>query len=173
MTSVSNNQMPTPLLALMIDVTLDQALAVTQSLKGHRRFYLTYWPSCIEITTGRWETRTDVRDVKQEEAARRRGGQQENFHSNGIKAGWISIVWPHLLLNRVMLLNPIWHGLFLNRQSWGHEGPHHNFVVIAPMIMKFGTGVKLDVFYTTVTKKFVTSLLLRHYDVITCILADS
>ena len=25
-----------------------------------------------------------------------------------------------------------------------HEGPHHNFVVIAPMVMKFGTGVKLD-----------------------------
>ena len=56
----------------------------------------------------------------------------------------------------------------------GHEGPrpHHNFVVIALMIMKFGTGVKLDVFYTMVTKHFVTSLLLRHYDVITCILAD-
>ena len=34
----------------------------------------------------------------------------------------------------------------------GHEGPHHNSVVIAPMIMKFGTGVKLDVFYTMVTK---------------------
>ena len=34
----------------------------------------------------------------------------------------------------------------------GHEGPHHNFVVVAPMIMKFGTGVKLDVFYTMVTK---------------------
>ena len=30
----------------------------------------------------------------------------------------------------------------------GHEGPHHNFVVIAPMIMKFGTGVKIDVFNT-------------------------
>ena len=47
-------------------------------------------------------------------------------------------------------------GFFLNRQPWegGHEGPpHHNFVVIAPMIMKFGTGVKLDVFYTMVTKK--------------------
>ena len=29
---------------------------------------------------------------------------------------------------------------------------HHNFVVIAPMIMKLGTGVKFDVFYTTVTK---------------------
>ena len=34
----------------------------------------------------------------------------------------------------------------------GHEGPHHNFVVIAPMIMKFGTGVQLDLFYTMVTK---------------------
>ena len=55
----------------------------------------------------------------------------------------------------------------------GHEGPHHNFVVIALMIMKFGPGVKLDVFYTMVTKKFVTSLLLRHYDVITCILANA
>ena len=53
----------------------------------------------------------------------------------------------------------------------GHEGPHHNFVVIALMIMKFSTGIKLDVFFTMVTKN-VTSLLLRHYDVITCILAD-
>ena len=39
------------------------------------------------------------------------------------------------------------------------RGPHHNFVVIAPMIMKLGTGVNLDVFYTMVTKRFVTSLL--------------
>ena len=54
----------------------------------------------------------------------------------------------------------------------GMKGPHHNVVVVAPMIMKFGTGVKLEVFYKMVTKKFVTSLLLRHYDVITCILAD-
>ena len=53
------------------------------------------------------------------------------------------------------------------------RAPHHNFVVVAPMIMKFGTGVKLDVFYTMVATKFVTSLLLRHYDVITCILANS
>ena len=50
--------------------------------------------------------------------------------------------------------------------------PHHNFVVIALMIMKFGTGVKLDVFYTKVTKS-VMSLLLRHYDVINCILANA
>ena len=50
--------------------------------------------------------------------------------------------------------------------------PHHNFVVIA-LMMKFDTGVKLDVFYRMVTKKFVTSLLLRHYDVITCILTDA
>ena len=53
------------------------------------------------------------------------------------------------------------------------RAPHHNFVVIAPMIMKFDTGVKLHVFYTMVTKKSVTSLLLRHYDVITCMLADA
>ena len=32
------------------------------------------------------------------------------------------------------------------------EGPHHNFVVVVPMIMTFGTGTKLDVFYTMVTK---------------------
>ena len=50
---------------------------------------------------------------------------------------------------------------------------HHNYVVIAPMIMKLGTGIKLDVFYTVVTKTFVTSLLLRNYDVITCILTDA
>ena len=30
--------------------------------------------------------------------------------------------------------------------------PHHNFVVIAPIVMKFGTGIKLDVFYTMVKK---------------------
>ena len=53
------------------------------------------------------------------------------------------------------------------------RGPHHNFVVIVPMIMKFGTGINLDVFYTKVTKQLVTSLLLRNYDVITCILADA
>ena len=50
---------------------------------------------------------------------------------------------------------------------------HPNFVVIAPMIMKFSTGIKLDVFYTMVTKQFVTSLLLPSSDVITCILADA
>ena len=50
--------------------------------------------------------------------------------------------------------------------------PHHNFVVIALTIMKFGKGIKVHVFYTLVTEKFETSLLLRNYDVITCILAD-
>ena len=33
-----------------------------------------------------------------------------------------------------------------------HEGPHHNFVVIASMIMKIGTVIKLDIFYTMITK---------------------
>ena len=50
---------------------------------------------------------------------------------------------------------------------------HHNFVVIAPMIIKFSTVMQLDVFYTVLTKTFVTSLLLRKYDVITCILVDA
>ena len=51
------------------------------------------------------------------------------------------------------------------------KAPHHNFVVIAPMIMEFGTSIKLDVFYTMVTKNYVMSLLLRNYDVITGIFA--
>ena len=59
---------------------------------------------------------------------------------------------------------------FFRTISYGGGGM--NFVVIALMIMKFGTGVKHDVFYTMVTK-IVTSLLLRHYDVITCILANT
>ena len=33
------------------------------------------------------------------------------------------------------------------------RAPHHNFVVIAPMITKFSTSIKLDVFYTMVTKQ--------------------
>ena len=63
-------------------------------------------------------------------------------------------------------------GFFRTVSHGAMRAPHHNFVVIAPMIMTFGTGVKLDVFYKMVTKKFVTSLLLCHYDVIICILAD-
>ena len=47
------------------------------------------------------------------------------------------------------------------------RAPHYNFVVIALMVTNFGAGIKLDVFYTIVTKTFVTSLLLRNYDVIT------
>ena len=65
---------------------------------------------------------------------------------------------------------------FLNRQSWGGGGGMRAstlVVVIAPMIMKFGTCIELDVFYTAVTKKFVKSLLLRNYDVITCTLANT
>ena len=54
----------------------------------------------------------------------------------------------------------------------GGGGGHHNLVVIAPMIMKFGTGIKIDVFYTMASKYFVTSQLLRNYYIRTCILAD-
>ena len=66
----------------------------------------------------------------------------------------------------------IWHGLFepsvMEEGGGGHEALHHNFAVMALMIMKFGTGINIDVFYTMATKRFVTSLLLRNYDVITC-----
>ena len=34
-----------------------------------------------------------------------------------------------------------------------HERPHQNFVVVALMIMKFGTYIKLDVFYTSILQK--------------------
>ena len=40
----------------------------------------------------------------------------------------------------------------------GGGGGHHNFVVIAPVIMKFGIGIKLDVFYTMVTKSDVITI---------------
>ena len=50
---------------------------------------------------------------------------------------------------------------------------HNNFVVIDTMIIKVETGIKPDVFYTMVTKQCVTSLLLRKYYVITCILANA
>ena len=56
-----------------------------------------------------------------------------------------------------------------HRLGGAHEDPHHNFVLVSPMIKKFGTGLKLDVFCTMATKMFVTSLLLRNYDVLSCI----
>ena len=40
------------------------------------------------------------------------------------------------------------------------------------MIMKFGTDIKLDAFYTLL-KKFVMLPLLLNYNVLTCILANT
>ena len=53
------------------------------------------------------------------------------------------------------------------------RAPIITLLFFAPMIMKFGTDIKFDIFYTMVTKKFMTPLLLRKYDIITCILADT
>ena len=64
-------------------------------------------------------------------------------------------------------------GVFEPSVMGGGSCPYHNFVVVAPMIMKFDTGIKLDAFYTMVAKNIVTSLQLSNYDVITCILADA
>ena len=70
----------------------------------------------------------------------------------------------HSFQNVFELLTLIDIGFLWTISHGGHEIPHHNFVVIAAMIMKLDTGIKLDVFYTVVTKMFVTSLLLRNYD---------
>ena len=48
-----------------------------------------------------------------------------------------------------------------------------SFVVTARMILKFRTGTKVDLFHTVVTETFMTSLPLRNYDVIMCILCIS
>ena len=53
-----------------------------------------------------------------------------------------------------------------------HDAPYHDFVVNTPMIMKFGTDMKLDIFYTMVAKHSDITTL-RNYNVITCILADA
>ena len=48
-------------------------------------------------------------------------------------------------------------GFFGTVSHWGGGGgmraPHHNFVVIAPMITKFGKGIKFNIFYTMVTER--------------------
>ena len=78
-------------------------------------------------------------------------------------------------LLELLSVSPYLTWAFLNHQSWGGGGDdvlHHKFVVIAPLIMKFGIGIKLDIFYTLISKKFVTSLLLRNYDIIICISAN-
>ena len=49
-------------------------------------------------------------------------------------------------------------GFFEPSVMEGHEAPYHNFVVIAPMIMKFGTDVKLDAFYTMTKNCEVTTI---------------
>ena len=63
------------------------------------------------------------------------------------------------------------HSLHMEKSYLGTAGYPvlYNYLII----MKFGTGIELDVFYTLVIKKFVTSLLLRTYDFMTCILSDA
>ena len=68
-------------------------------------------------------------------------------------------------------VNPIRHGLFGTFSLGAGDRdrappPNHNFVVVAPMATKFDTAMELDVLYTLVTNLFVSSSLLRNYDVI-------
>ena len=63
---------------------------------------------------------------------------------------------------------------FLNHQLWeegGMRATHHNFVVIASMVTKFTTDIKLDCTLHNGKRRLVMLLLLRNYNVITCILA--
>ena len=62
--------------------------------------------------------------------------------------------------------SPYQMGLFRDIQpcGGGHDDPRHSFVIYAQAIIKFGTVTELRVFYTMVTKTFVTSSLLRYYD---------
>ena len=46
----------------------------------------------------------EIRTLSKKRRSRRRGGQQENFHSDGIEAGRISIVEPPRLPDRLILL---------------------------------------------------------------------
>ena len=46
----------------------------------------------------------------------------------------------------------------------GHGSPHHNLAVYPPLFMKLGTEIELND-----NKNFVTSLILRDYDVLTSI----
>ena len=64
-------------------------------------------------------------------------------------AGWVNqLIKKRFRLDS--LLTPFYIG-FLEPSVMGGGG-HHNFVVTALMIMKFGTNIKLQVFYTMVTK---------------------
>ena len=65
------------------------------------------------------------------------------FGSNYQKLG-------HALIPKLVSTDPLGFWTISHGRAWGP--PYHSFVVIAPMIMKFGTGIKLDVSYTMVTK---------------------
>ena len=45
-----------------------------------------------------------VGTLSKKRLSRTRFCQPENFHSNGIEAGWISVIWPPLVLDRIMFL---------------------------------------------------------------------
>ena len=62
-----------------------------------------------------------------------------------------------------IFINPIWHCFFEPSVIITL------LLLLRCMIMKLDAGIKLEVLHTMVTKPFVTSLLLRNYDVITCI----
>ena len=63
---------------------------------------------------------------------------------------WVQngLAWEELTIFDIGFLKMGWGG-----GGGAHELSHHYVVVIALMIMKFGTGIKHDLFYTMVKKK--------------------
>ena len=68
--------------------------------------------------------------------------------------------------NMLMNLHPIWHGFFWTVSHGGHD------CFRCSNDHEIWHKDEVHVFYTMVTKKFVTSLLSSNHDVITCILTD-
>ena len=136
-----------------------------------------FWPKWVPLNwiNGRsWKLKTDA---KIKHSVWSRSSYYVLLHkTTSLFRLFISYIWlTHIksyeqnwkiAFNFMFYINPIWHGLFWNRQSLGggrdHDAPHHDFVVIALMITKFSSGIKLDVFYTMVTK----SLWRQYYYVI-------
>ena len=79
-------------------------------------------------------------------------GLETDHYCSACKLFWYGLICGFSMAGA--MFNPTWHKLVLNRQPCGrgYEDLHHNFVVIGSMIMKFGTGIKIDVFFTLVAK---------------------
>ena len=88
-------------------------------------------------------------------------GERFGFGATGANfAQHLSLAYVCFCIKRVLIwllgyLTPFDIGFFRS-VNYGDDPPppHHNFVVIAPRIKKFGTSIKLDVYYTMAAKNW-------------------